>query len=132
MPVIDWSTAEVYENGDLMVTFAGPREPGLRVNAGQDEFWGRAFESLVQSHASQARGHTWGPIEMVRGAIIVRSVPEGEEPALRQYLAELVEGADRNALKLREDSELAQKQAAEDEQERLARAGRMQSRFRDG
>ncbi len=78
------------------------------------------------------RGGSWGEVKLEGQAIVVEEVQEGSEPALRQFLDDIVAGSNLDAERLL--SEASREQAGKEEQELLREMGdkEMTRRFRDG
>src|SRR3954449_10413705 len=75
---LDWRIAEV-RAGRLMVPLTGL--PG--------SFWVRAFNERL-SNGGAIRDDNWGEVRLDSQAIVVEGVEEGSEPALRQFLQDVV------------------------------------------
>ena len=115
---LDWRMAEV-SSGKLTVPLA--TLPG--------SFWARAFHERLGSNDS---GGSWGEVRLEGQTIVVEEVQEGSEPALRQFLDDIVGGSNLEAERLL--SEASREQAGKAEQQRLGEKGdkEMTRRFRDG
>ena len=116
---IDWRMAEV-KSGRLTVPLV--TLPG--------SFWVRAYDERLGSDGGG--GGAWGEVKLEGQAIMVEEVQEGSEPALRQFLDDIVAGSNLDAERLL--SEASREQAGKEEQEVLREMGdkEMTRRFRDG
>src|SRR3954447_12121274 len=114
---LDWRMAEV-TSGTLTVPLATP--PG--------SFWVRAFHERLDSTDSSGGG--WGELKLEGQAIVVQEVQEGSEPALRQFLDDIVAGSNVEAERLL--SAASKEQAGKAEEELLRERGdkEMTRRFR--
>jgi hypothetical protein len=94
-------------------------------------FWVRAFHGRLGSNADGAAG-SWGDVKLEGQAIVVEEVQEGSEPALRQFLDDIVAGSNLEAERMLREA--SREQAGKAEQQLLREKGdtEMTRRFRDG
>jgi hypothetical protein len=118
---LDWRIAQVSE-GKLTVPLA--ELPG--------SFWVRAFRARLDSNAETAGTGAWGDVELDGRTLVVERVAKGSEPALRQFLEDVVAESNLEAERLMSE---ASRQHARDAHEEVRSEGEdeeMTRRFRDG
>jgi hypothetical protein len=119
---IDWRIAEV-RSGSLRVPLSD--KPG--------SFWARAFQEQLASIGDAAGDALWGEVKLDSQTIVVEGVEGGSEPALRQFLDDVVAGSNREAERLL--FEASREQAGKAEEQLRQEGGddeEMTRRFRDG
>jgi hypothetical protein len=117
---LDWRIAQVSE-GKLTVPLA--ELPG--------SFWVRAFRARLDSNETAGTG-AWGDVELDGRTLVVERVAKGSEPALRQFLEDVVAESNLEAERLMSE---ASRQHARDAHEEVRSEGEdeeMTRRFRDG
>jgi hypothetical protein len=118
---LDWRTAKV-SDGKLTVPLA--ELPGY--------FWVQAFHGRLGSNAETAGAGEWGDVELDGRTLVVERVAKGSEPALRQFLENVVAESNLEAERLLSE---ASRQHARDAGEHVRLEGEdeeMTRRFRDG
>jgi hypothetical protein len=118
---LDWRIAKV-SDGKLTVPLA--ELPG--------SFWIRAFHERLGSNTGTAGTGEWGDVELDGRTLVVDRVAKGSEPAVRQFLENVVAESNIEAERLLSE---AARQHARDADEQVRLEGddeEMTRRFRDG